>query len=402
MVELIYTYILADASKSFKKTDFMEMVKDYSKYLGLRPGLKNSLVEAMSAIAPKVRAPASSLGDCKANGIVDPGFTVMQAYYFGRHYMKAIIYHRCGGPEVMQLGDLPVPVPKSGQVLVRVRAASVNPVDLKMRAVLARFATRPGWPKQMGIDFAGIVEKSGPGVTGLNEGDHVFGWADFKTTGSFSEYVTASAELTVNMPDNVSFEGAACFGIAGNTVLKAFYEKGDLQPGMEILVNGCMGGVGHIAVRIAKAQGARVTGFCGDYDMEAAKQLGCDEVYDYRTTGLKDTGQSFDMILDTPGVLSFFKSLPFLKSGGLFIHLIPTPGMVGAILASLFIRKSYTVFNTLATRNRMLRLADLAAEGILKPVVGKTIPLENAVAGITALERGEKVTGKTVIVMNGD
>ncbi len=300
----------------------------------------------------------------------------------------------------MHLGEVPTPIPKSNQVLVRVKAASVNPVDLKLRSGLVRFVTRSRFPRQMGIDFSGIVEQTGSNVTGLNPGDRMFGWADYRNSGTFAEYVAVDAELTVPIPDSVSFEQTACFGVAGSTVLKAFFDKAHLASGMDVLVNGCMGGVGHMAVQIAKGSGAKVTGFCGSYDMEDAKQLGCDEVYDYRSKSAYNLSHPFDIIFDTPGTLSFSKCLKILKPGGTFIHIIPTSGLPLALLTSLISNKSYTVFNTLGKRERLLKLAELAEQGILKPVIGKTVPLNSAVESITTMEKGERIRGKLVIKMD--
>jgi NADPH:quinone reductase-like Zn-dependent oxidoreductase len=217
--------------------------------------------------------------------------------------VKAVVRQRYGGPEVLELRDLEQPVPADDEVLVRVRAASVNRAEwysLTGRPYIARPTTGLRAPKseRLGVDFAGVVEAVGKDVTSFVPGDEVFGGRD----GAFAQYVCVREERAiVPKPANVSFEQAAAVGVAGLTALQGLRDKGALQPGQNVLVNGASGGVGTFAVQVAKALGAEVTAVCSTRNVEQARALGADDVVDYTAADFTRSGRRYDLIFDVAG-----------------------------------------------------------------------------------------------------
>jgi len=197
--------------------------------------------------------------------------------------MKALQIKAYGGPEVMQIGELPEPDPKRGQVVVAIRAASVNPVDWKVRAGEMKFITGRTFPKTLGSDFAGVVERVGAGVKDPSVGARVYGITPvmMRKPGAHAERLAVACKRLRRMPDGMSFELAAALSVAGLTALKGLRECGDLH-GKMVLINGGTGGVGHFAVQIAKARGATVTAVCSERNAGRARSFGADVVIDYR------------------------------------------------------------------------------------------------------------------------
>ena len=313
--------------------------------------------------------------------------------------MKNIQYQQYGGPENMQIVEGETPQPGPDEVLVRVKAASINPVDWKVRQGQMRIVTGKSFPRGMGVDFAGTVEATGNEVQGLSKGAAVYGWVGYKTANTFGEYAIAKAELCVPKPEGLSFEQAACYGMTGCTAYKSLVELGGLTAGMEVLVNGCTGGVGHFATQIAKAMGATVTGVCGSDDLELAKSLGADRVLNYKTEDVMAGGQRFDLIFDTPGLMPFPSVKRIMKKRSVFVTVNPGPGVMLAQLTNLFSGKKGKMVITNAKRPYLEALSQFTEAGQLRAVVGKTFPFEEALEAIRFLESGGKVQGKAVLVM---
>ena len=221
--------------------------------------------------------------------------------------MKAVVRERYGDPDVLELRELEQPEPAADEVLVRVRAASVNRAEwyaLTGRPYIARPTTGLRAPKspRLGVDFAGVVEAVGKDVTSFARGDEVFGGKD----GAFAEYVCVREERAiVPKPANVSFEQAAAVGVAGLTALQGLRDKGGIQPGQKVLVNGASGGVGTFAVQIAKAFGAEVTGVCSPGNVELVRSLGADHVVDYAAVDFTRSDRRYDVIFDVAGSRSW-------------------------------------------------------------------------------------------------
>ena len=216
--------------------------------------------------------------------------------------MQAIVYHRYGSPDVLELAEIPIPTPAEGQVLIRVHAASVNPYDwhfLRGTPSPIRLFSGMRSPKspRLGADVAGVVEAVGAKVAPFKPGDAVFGTAK----GSFAEYACATPSQLAMKPQEISFEQAACLPIAGITALQGVRDKGKVQPGQTVLINGAAGGVGTFAVQIAKSLGTRVTGVCSTRNVELLRSIGADEVIDYTREDFARSTQHYDLLFDLVG-----------------------------------------------------------------------------------------------------
>jgi len=221
--------------------------------------------------------------------------------------MRAAFYHRYGRPDVIELRDVEMPVVGDNQMLVRIRAAAVNPLDYRWLTgtpvlLIRRRAGRPGWrgPKdeRLGVDYAGVVETVGRDVTGFRPGDEVFG----SSMGAFAEYACAREGGSVaRKPAGVTFEDAAALPVAAVTALQGLRDHGKLQAGQHVLVNGASGGVGHYAVQLAKAFGAEVTGVCSTRNTAMVRSLGADHVFDYTREDFTRGGHRYDLIFDNIG-----------------------------------------------------------------------------------------------------
>src|SRR5687767_7942746 len=224
--------------------------------------------------------------------------------------MKAVVYYDYGPPEVLRFEDVETPVPNDNQVLVKVRAASINPYDWHfmegvpyIARALGFGALKPASPR-LGVDFAGTVEAVGKNVTQFKSGDEVFGGKG----GAFAEYVAINEKFLVAKPANITFEQAGSVQIAGLTALQGLRDKGKIQPGQKVLINGASGGVGTFAVQIAKSMGAHVTGVCSGRNVELVRSLGADQVIDYTKEDFTKGGQRYDVILDNVGNRSLSES----------------------------------------------------------------------------------------------
>src|SRR5437899_6365404 len=247
--------------------------------------------------------------------------------------MKALVRHRYGGPGVVRVEEIDQPVLTDDRVLVHVRASSLNKADWHQLRGWPRFlrpVTRDGVrrPKSplFGTDFAGVVEAVGKDVTDLAPGDEVFGGRN----GAFAEYV--SATNLVRKPANVSFEEAATMGIAGLTALQGLRDHGVLQPGERVLINGASGGVGTLAVQIAKALGARVTAVCSTRNVEQTRSLGADRVVDYTREDFTRSGERYDLIFDNAGTRSWRACKRVLAPGG---AVVLVGGPIGTVLGPM-------------------------------------------------------------------
>jgi len=215
--------------------------------------------------------------------------------------MKAAVYTKTKSGKVLQITDIETPIAKDNEVLIKTRAASVNPLDWRLRS------RRPG------VDVAGEVVAMRKRVTQFKAGDAVFGTC----RGAFAEYACTSESALVSKPVNLTFEQVACVPIAGLTALQALRDKGDLQPGQKVLINGAAGGIGTFAVQIAKSLGAEVTGVCGTRNVEMVRSLGADLVIDYTQEDFTNKGRYYDLVLDNVGnrTLSAFRRVMISVAG---------------------------------------------------------------------------------------
>src|SRR5881296_3710496 len=246
--------------------------------------------------------------------------------------MKAIVRMAYGGVEVLRLEEIEKPVPKDGQVLVKIHAASANPADYHamrggMARVLAPLITRENIglrkPKDpsFGSDIAGTIETVGPNVTKFKVGDEVFGTCT-KGSGGFAEYACAREVRLALKPENITFEEAAGIPIAALTALQGLRDKGKVQPGQKVLINGASGGVGTFAVQIAKSYGADVTGVCSTRNVELVQSLGADHVIDYTKEDFTKGDQHYDVILDNVGNHSLSEYRRLLTPNGIYVLIV--------------------------------------------------------------------------------
>jgi len=311
--------------------------------------------------------------------------------------MKAFFAAAYGGPEVMQLGERPDPEPRTGQVLVVVRAASVNPVDWKVRSGALRVLSgRP--PKILGTDFAGTVEALGAGVRGVEVGAAVLGTTRMMlgAQGCHAERVAVPARQLAPMPPGLSFEEAASLPVAALTALNGLRRCGKLA-GRSVLVLGATGGVGHFAVQIARARGARVTALCSGRNAEAARALGAEEVLDYQREDFRAMGRRWDVIFDAHGAAGFGAAADVLAERGAYATTLPGPAVVlGHLWRRLVGGKQLALANLRDRPEDHAELARLLASGAVKPIVARVFPLSQAAEAFAAVEQGGTV-GKVLI-----
>jgi NADPH:quinone reductase-like Zn-dependent oxidoreductase len=235
--------------------------------------------------------------------------------------MKAVRIHTYGGPEVLVYEDVARPQAAAGEVLLRVHAAGVNPADWKTRNGPAR----PGamLPMILGWDVSGTVEALGPEVTGFQEGDAVYGMIRFPQPGAtYAEYVAAPVSQIAYKPANIDHVYAAAIPLAGLTSWQALFEKAHLTAGQRVLILGASGGVGHLAVQLAKSQGAYVLGTASTRNIEFLRRIGVDRAIDYTTTPLETAVHNVDVVFDTVGGETRERSLPVIKQGGMLVSIV--------------------------------------------------------------------------------
>ena len=323
--------------------------------------------------------------------------------------MRAIVHERYGRPDVLELRDVDEPSLEHDQVLVRVRASSVNPVEWYgvTGPYFARIGNGIRRPKDqtVGADLAGTVEAVGTGVTDLQPGDEVFG----ASGASWAEYAPARRERLALKPANLSFEEAAAVPVAGVTALQGLRDKAAVKPGQKVLINGASGGVGTFAVQLAKSFGAEVTAVCSTGNVDQAWSLGADRVVDYTREDFTELGVRHDVLLDIAGSRSFLDSRKALTDEATFVlvggqmtyrGLGPLPHVGGTILKSRFRSQTVTFFVAKITTEDLTFLADLLEAGTLRPVIDRTYELSDARAALAYFGEGH-AKAKVVITCNG-
>jgi len=314
--------------------------------------------------------------------------------------MKAHYSIAYGGSEVSVYGDLPDPLPGVNQLLVEVKAASINPVDWKIRNGDAKFITGSKFPRIYGADFAGIVRETGKGVTGFKSGDRVYGSGSvlFNRHGAMAQLRAIDQKNVRAIPEGMSFNEAASLPIAALTALNGL-RKCDVRAGSQVLINGGTGGVGHFAVQIARARGAVVTATCSAENTELARSLGADEVMGYSPEELAATDKKFDAIVDAYGKMEFRHVCHLLKRKGTYTStLFIPPPYLSMIFVRLVFGKKLKSANMRRHPEDWKELEGLFAEGKLKPLLENIFPLERAADAFELAEKG-KPRGKIVVTV---
>ncbi|MEU6512474.1 NADP-dependent oxidoreductase [Streptomyces sp. NPDC046942] len=310
--------------------------------------------------------------------------------------MKAIRYHQYGGPEVMRLEDFEPARPGPGEVLVRVRAAGVNPIDWKSRKGEMKMVTGRSFPRGLGIDFAGVVEAVGDGVTRLGVGDEVLGGAPLKAAGAFAEMVLAEEKAVVKKPANISFEDAAALPTVGIIAYQSLISTGKLQPGHAVFVHGSLGGVGRAAVQIALMHGASVGGSVRATAAHDARALGIDPIVEFDFDPVPLKGR-FDVVFDTAGTLPIKSARTLLKTGGRIIDINPTP----AKFARSALPGPFKVAIAQTVTKDLEEVARAAGQGALSLPIARTVPLTGAITALTEFERNRPSKGGKLIITAG-
>ncbi len=307
--------------------------------------------------------------------------------------MLAIRQETLGGPEVLELVEVERPEPRPTEVLVRVAAAGVNPVDWKTRAGGA-FLGQP--PFTVGWDVAGVVEALGRGVTRFAPGDRVFGMPRFPAeAAAYAEYVTSPSRQLARIPDGLSDVEAAALPLAGLTAWQALVETADVRPGKRVLILGAAGGVGHLAVQIAKARGAYVIGTASAGKHAFLAELGADEAVDYRNEAVEERVRDADVLLDLVGGDGTAAALSALRDDGLAV-IVPSSAGLDALREHARGRVRVTGILVEPDRAGLEALAALVAGGSLRPHVAETFPLAEAARAHEVGEAG-RTTGKLVL-----
>ncbi len=323
--------------------------------------------------------------------------------------MKAVVQDRFGPPDVLRLADTGLPEAGADDVLVRVRAAALNPADwhiLRGDPLVARLMgvglTRPK-ARVAGIDAAGVVEAVGVNVRGLRTGDEVLGFC----RGAFAEYACAAADLVVPKPASLTFEQAAAVPVAATTALRGIREVGEVTAGQRVLVIGASGGVGTYAVQIAAALGAEVTGVCSTRNVELMRSIGAAHVIDYTTDDFTSGPARYDVILDNVSSLPLSrlrgaltpKGTLVLNGGGSPGHVFgPVAGIVRAAVANAFVSQRLRPLPSRQNREELLAVTGLIEDGKLTPVVDRAYPLPDTAEGLRHVEQGH-ARGKAVVTV---
>jgi len=322
--------------------------------------------------------------------------------------MKAIVHCEYGGPEVLTVEDVEKPTPADNQVLVKVRAASVNPLDLTIRGpwlIRPILGMRKPKDTRLGVDYAGIVEAVGKNVTNFKPGDEVFGGKN----GALAQYVSVLADRAVVLkPSNMSFEQAATVPVAAITALQGLRDKGKIQSGQKVLINGASGGVGTCAVQIAKSFGTEVTGVCSTRNLDMVRSIGADHVIDYTKEDFTKGKQRYDLIFDLVGNHSFSERRRILNPNGICVMAgiggagwhdgmaMRLAGELNAYVRSRFVSQKFISYIAQFNKKDMMVLADLMQSGKMTPAIDKTYKFTEVPAALSYLEQGH-ARGKVVV-----
>lgn len=311
--------------------------------------------------------------------------------------MKAVVIDRYGGNEVVEVREAPRPAPGPAEVLIRVRAAAVNPVDWKIRNGMLKIFTGRSFPKILGSECAGAVAETGAGVKRFKKGDRVIGYPGIKRLGAFAQYVCVQEQSTFPLPESITFEQAATLPIAGLTALQALRHPGRIAAGHEVLINGAAGGVGTFAVQIARISGARVTAVCSAANADLVRDLGAERVIDYRREDFTQGRDRYDIVFDAVSKRSFAECKRVLAPNGLYVATLPTPAvLLSQYLMGFLSRKKARAIMVRPSADDMAWLTGQVEAGRIRVVIDRVYSLEEARDALAYSETG-KARGKVVL-----
>jgi NADPH:quinone reductase-like Zn-dependent oxidoreductase len=322
--------------------------------------------------------------------------------------MKAIVYRNYGSPDVLKCEEIEKPTAEDDEVLIKVRAASVNPFDwhfMRGTPYIGRIMIGLSKPKitRLGVDVAGQVEAVGKNVTQFKAGDEVFG----SCRGAFAEYACTSESALVTKPNNVTFEQAASVPVAAYTALQALRDKGQIQKGQKVLINGAAGGVGTFAVQIARSFGADVAGVCSTRNVDMVRSIGADRVIDYTQEDFTKSVQRYDLILDCVGNQSLSACRRVLSPKGIYIMvggpggrwIGPLPRLIKALVLSRFVSQNLVMVLAKGSKEDLTIMRELIETGKVAPVIDRSYRLSQVPQAIRYLEEGH-ARGKVAITLD--
>jgi NADPH:quinone reductase-like Zn-dependent oxidoreductase len=325
--------------------------------------------------------------------------------------MRAAVHSHYGPPDVVQISEVEKPVPADGEVMIKVRAAAVNPLDRFCMCGIPYVARAVGGPGnlrrpkdvRLGVDVAGRVEAAGRNVTQFRPGDEVFGMCK----GAFAEYACAPESAVVLKPETVTFEQAAAAPVAAYTALQGLRDKGRIRAGQQVLINGAAGGVGTFAVQIAKWFGAEVTGVCSSKNVELARSIGADRVIDYTEADFTRSSERYDLLFDCIGNHSFAACRRVLRPDGMHVvvgassqgrWIGPIGRMLRGVALSRFAKWRIVTFIARSGQKDLAIIAELMASGKVTPVIDRCYRLDETPEAIRHLET-KHARGKVIIVL---
>lgn len=285
--------------------------------------------------------------------------------------MKAVRIHSYGGTDTLVYEEVARPTPGEGQVLINVKAAGVNPLDVKIRAGYMQGMMNFPLPLILGVDLAGVVAEVGPGVVGFETGDEVYGLGNMAVSGTYAEYAVVEPESISLKPKTLDFVQAASVPVVAMTAWQSLFDFGGLSEGQTVLIHAAAGGVGLFAVQLAKWKGARVIGTASGKNLDFVRELGADEVIDYKTTAFEDVINDVDVVLDTIGGDTRERSFGVLKKGGIIISTTSPPSQETA--EHLGVRAAMVMVKS--NQSLLKEIAELLDTGKIKTVVETVLPL---------------------------
>jgi len=315
--------------------------------------------------------------------------------------MKAIVYTKYGPPDVLELKEVAKPVPKDNEVLIKVHASTVTPMDWRFRdgtTLIARFMTGLLKPKDsiLGVELAGEIEEVGKDVKLLKKGDQVFGGGQ---PGAHAEYTCMPEDKVAIKPANMTFEEAAAVNFGAGTALKFLREHGGIQNGQKVLINGASGGVGTFAIQLAKYFGAEVTGVCSTTNLELVQSLGADKIIDYTKEDFTKSGQTYDIIFDAVGKRTFSECKSSLNNKGVYLSTVATIPLLMQMLWTSMVgsKKAKFAISPLANKD-LVFLKDIIEAGKMRTVIDRRYPLSQTAEAHRYAEKGH-AKGKVVITV---
>ena len=311
--------------------------------------------------------------------------------------MKAVVINKYGGNDVVEIKDAPMPSCGPEDILIKVHAACINPVDWKVRYGHIKIITGSTFPKILGNECAGEVAGTGSRVKKFKKGDHVVGWPSVRRLGAFAEYACVGETATFPKSKDITFEETACIPIAGLTALQALRDKGRIASGKKVLINGASGGVGHFAVQIAKIFGAEVTGVCSGANADLVKSLGADSVIDYTKQDFTKGTERYDLIFDAVAKRSFRECKSVLGPNGCYVSTLPSLSVIVSQYGTgLFTAKKARTIMVAPNSSDLAWVTSRIEEAGIKVVIDRVYPLGQAKEALAYSESG-RARGKIVL-----